>query len=103
MARPVKSHVFRGKRYKIEFANGSVLRDRDGDCDPPNKAEKKIRLYKGMSGKRALEVALHEPLHAIFWDLEESAIDEIGKDLSDFLWRLGYRKIPDEKTTADSQ
>lgn len=93
MARPVKSHVFRGKRYSIEHHNASILRDRYGDCDPPDKKGKRIRLYKGMLPRKALEVAVHEATHALSWDWTEETVTEFAKDLSNFLWRLGYRKV----------
>lgn len=45
------------------------------------------------SPKDLLDTTLHELLHACFWDLSEETVLEVGKDLSEVLWALGYRKV----------
>jgi hypothetical protein len=63
----------------------------DGLCEPPVATDKTIYLRKQMTPKRLLEVAIHEALHACDWDKSEVAITEIAEDISDFVWRIGYR------------
>lgn len=52
------------------------LRDRRGDCDI---ARKVIRVCSSLSGQELVEVLVHEIVHARVWDLDELAVDEIGK------------------------
>lgn len=88
------THSFRGRRYEIVVAGSrEIPSDRDGDCDPPTKKNKRIRIYKNVPPKKALEVTVHEALHACYWDLDEKAVDQAARDLSHFLWRMGYRKV----------
>lgn len=39
-----------------------------------------------------MEVFIHEALHASYWDLDEEAINEAGRDIARMLYRLGYRR-----------
>lgn len=55
--------------------------------------ENKIELYHKLKGKKHLEILLHEKLHIIFPDLDESAIKRISKDMCGFLWDQGYRLV----------
>jgi hypothetical protein len=95
MARPVRTHVFRGKRYNIKYANIPDDPDQEvhGICDSPVEPNKTIKINKNIDNpKKLLETEIHESIHAAFYDLDEAAVDEFAKDLSSFLWRLGYRK-----------
>lgn len=89
--KPVQSHTFRGKRYKI--CRVRSIPKHDGDVDHPSTKDKKLRLVTGLSPQRTLEVEIHEALHPCFWDIAEEAIGEAAADISKFLWRLGYRKV----------
>lgn len=55
--------------------------------------ENKIELYQGLRGKKHLEILLHEKIHLLFPDLDEKAVLRIGKDMSDLLWKEGYRQL----------
>jgi hypothetical protein len=39
-----------------------------------------------------MEVFIHEALHAAYWDIDEDAINEAGRDIARMLHRLGYRR-----------
>ena len=88
--------TFRGKRYRLASKR---QRGQWGSCDPPTRSGKTICLDpdpqpKGLhlpKGSEKLWLALHEGLHACFWDLDEQAVSETSVDLARFLWRLGYR------------
>ena len=58
--------------------------------------ENKIHLWDNLRhpryAKKHLEVLIHEKLHIMFPDLDETAILRHGKDLSQFLWDNGYKK-----------
>lgn len=89
--KPVKHHIFRGKRYRISFQNavkGRVL----GLCDAPDGKGKTIRIKKDLDEINELETIVHESLHACFWDIDEEAIHESARDIAYLLSRLGYRK-----------
>lgn len=83
---------FRGKQYEIEFVKKLPNQDY-GLCDKPDKKNPIIKIRSGLLKKELLEVAIHEGLHACFWDLDEEAINESAKSISSLLWKLGYRKI----------
>lgn len=55
--------------------------------------QNKIELYDGLKGKKHLEILIHEKLHLMFPDIEEKAILRMGKDMSDILWKEGYRLL----------
>ncbi len=83
-------HRFRGKQYSVKTVPRLKV---DGDCDSPKGTRKEIRLQAGLPPLRDMEVAIHEALHACFWDMDEDVITQSATDLGRFLWRLGYRKI----------
>lgn len=57
--------------------------------------QNKIALWEQLKhpkyAKKHLEVLIHEKLHILFPDLDESAILRDAKDLSEFLWDQGCR------------
>ena len=80
-----------GKRYKLRFADLSHT-EKVGDVDSPEEPGKEIRIHKGLSGERQLEIIIHECMHVFDWKKDEEFIDSEAKELSRILWRLGYRK-----------
>lgn len=62
-----------------------------GDCDPPDRAKKEIRILSTLRGEERLEVVLHELVHAAGWHLDEDFAAEFAGDAARILWRLGYR------------
>ncbi len=93
MPRPVRTHVFRGKRYNIKTVSPSSIDNDYGRCNPPDKKCKAIKINRSLRDKEELETYIHEGLHPCLWDVEESAITETASDIASLLWRLGYRKI----------
>jgi len=87
-------HRIGGVDYTISFCR---LRKNRGDCSPPDGKHPMIRIDKRLVGEELLEVEVHELLHALFWILDERAIDQAAKDISRYLTRRGYRyAAPDE-------
>lgn len=72
------------------------LRKLYGWCDNPDSKNKQIAIYSGLRGQLALDTIIHECLHAGFKDLKEESINEFASDLARILWRLGYRRNPNE-------
>jgi hypothetical protein len=93
MSRQVKTHTFMGKKYNIKFLPPSKMGNDYGTCDNPNTANKTIKIDNSLSGKKLLEILCHESGHAFFYQHDEETVEQFGKDLSDFLWRLGYRNV----------
>jgi hypothetical protein len=87
----VKSIKLRGKRFKLT-KSGSISSDTRGFCTDVTEPHRRICLDSKLQGEEELEVYIHEFLHACFWDMDESAIEEAGEDIARALWRLGYRK-----------
>jgi hypothetical protein len=80
----------RGKRWNLVFER--ISGKTAGLCDPPTELKKKIIIHDNLSEQETLRVICHEVLHAAYWDMDESAIDEASADLAKILWKLGYRR-----------
>lgn len=78
-----------GKVWKLRYVS---IKKYYGECDPPSFPNKEIRIAKGLSSEKELEILLHEMLHAAFWNLDESTVDRVAKDFSKALIKLGYKK-----------
>lgn len=84
----VKSHVFNGRRYEIDMP-GRI----DGTTEQ-YRLDKRIMLIAVDRGtKNELETCIHESLHAENWAATEKVVERVGKEIADFLWRLGYRRV----------
>jgi hypothetical protein len=79
-----------GKRWRIRWVPnlGECL----GDCDPPNKPNKEIRIWSGCKDEVELDTIIHECLHGSGWHLDEAYVSRFATDLARILTRLGYRK-----------
>ena len=97
MARKKVKYVkMRGKRFKLS-KSGSIASDTRGFCTDVTEPNRRICLDAKLEGEEELEVFIHEFLHACFWDMDESAVEEAGKDIARALWRLGYCKSEKSK------
>ena len=63
-----------------------------GDCDPPSKPKRLIRLRDDLEPKEELRVLVHEFLHACAWWADEEWVNDASTDIASTLWRLGWRK-----------
>jgi hypothetical protein len=82
--------TLRGKRYKVRRCR--MPTDALGWCDPPDHPGKEIRICHTLKGEKELDVTIHELLHACFWDMDETAINDSATDIARVLWRMGYRR-----------
>ena len=53
----------------------------------------KIEIDSRLEGLEELEVYIHEFTHHIQPYLDEETVDKLGKDMSEFLFKHGYRKL----------
>lgn len=87
----MKSHTFRGRRYRIDIHN-RLHRNLNGQCDAPTTLGKTIHLRKNIPDKEFLETALDEAIHACLWELDNDIVGDCATDIARFLTRLGYRR-----------
>lgn len=81
----------RGRRWRLKrcrLPKGDL-----GHCDDPLSMDKEIRVCHTLSGREEMETIVHELFHAAHWDLSEEAVDEAAHDITETLWRLGYRIV----------
>jgi hypothetical protein len=78
-----------GKRWRLRLVPN--LGANRGDCDPPERPGKEIRIAAGLRGEERLEVLVHELVHAAGWHIDEAFVERFARDVARVLWRLGYR------------
>ena len=88
--KPVKTHTFNGRKYKI-----IVSPPLDGQCTT-YKSERELWIMESLKTRNGLITAIHESLHAENWAAKEETVVRVSSEIGDFLWRLGYRWMPDE-------
>lgn len=98
-----KIHSIRGNKYKIRFVSSRLLgKDHDGECDEPIFEVNEIRINKNLTGKRLLEVIIHEVTHGAKWkEFSEKFVGEFSSDLADILDYYGYKRVPDDTSKAE--
>ena len=84
--RPVKTHTFHGRTYKIR------LKDIDGDTDTYKLNERFLSVHANLDTRNGLVTLIHEALHAENWANGEEVVDRVSTERGSFLWRLGYRR-----------
>ena len=85
-AEDIKRHKFCGKVHDIDIDSFF------GYCESP--FPKRPTLYIDwyhLSDEHAMEISIHEALHACNWNKSEEVVAQTAKDIARFLWRLGYR------------
>ena len=82
--------TLRGKRWNLKRCR--MPSDTLGKCDPPYQPGKEIRICHTLKGEKELDVTIHELLHACYWDMDETAINDTATDIAHVLWRMGYRR-----------
>ena len=82
----MKTHTFRGKRYRILTPH---TKNWYGEEDAVSRT---IKIARNQDEPRLLETQIHEGLHACLPDLDEAAVDATARDVARFLWRDGWRR-----------
>lgn len=90
--KPVKSHIFNGKRYRI-YIHDRLYHADNGKCESPCTKRKSIHLRKSLSEEDFLEAAIDEAIHACDWHLDNNVVGIFSADIARFLRRLGYRRL----------
>jgi len=88
--RKVKNHNFNGVSYRIDIdPNVAAF------CEEPKLKKKykpEICIFEKIDTKEGLETLIHESLHASDWSASEERVERTARDISSFLWRLGFRR-----------
>ncbi len=77
-----------GKRWEVLSQKG-LPHGHLGRCSYD---EKQLKLPMEGETKGDLEIIVHEGLHAACPWMDEEAVESAGKELSNLVWRLGWRK-----------
>lgn len=59
--------------------------------------EWRIEIDPHIDDKTLLDIATHEVAHVVVPDLDEEAVDRLGRHVADVLWRLGFRLSDEER------
>lgn len=79
------------KTWFIQFVRSrDIPADRYGDCGYAG-GTPIIRVRRALRNRAALEILLHEVLHASRPELSEEAVTTTAIDLARVLWKRGYR------------
>lgn len=92
--RHIRSHKFRDRRYRVKWRKPRDGKDGvvvNGCCEDPTGGKPSISINPSLSEEEFLAVAIDETLHACFFDLDNLSVDEASEDISNFLWRVGFR------------
>lgn len=54
-------------------------------------SEWRIELDPDLDERTLIDIATHEVAHVVIPDLDETAVDRLGKHVADVLYRLGFR------------
>lgn len=86
----MKTHTFNGRRFVLDTDSRI-----GGYTESPGMiVVPELYVDASLTGRKHLEIAVHESLHACFDAATEQQVDRCGKDIARFLWRLGYRRKP---------
>ena len=93
-----------GKVWQLLFARTKDLpHDRWGECDPPHKRGRCVKVHEDLRGQKLLEIILHESLHAAAFELlDEEFVSRVTADQAKLLWQpeLLQRILEDEALQA---
>lgn len=81
-----------GRLWRVRFEPARIMGTDWGRCWLPAGRHPLIQVRRALRGRRALEVLLHECLHAARPDMSETAVDETASALALAAWKAGYRR-----------
>ena len=101
----LESHISRAKLKKIatsfDIKNHADILALTDDHDVKEKA---IIVRDNIEQpKELLRVLLDEALHALDYKIDDNVIDHYSRDLSNFLWRCGYRRVTQDDDSGNNQ
>lgn len=79
--------ILRHRRYTLE--QHKLPKGVFGECDIDGR---RLTIRPDLHGRPHLDTVLHEALHACLEDVSEESITETAESVTEFLWKLGYRR-----------
>jgi hypothetical protein len=102
--RRVRSHTFRGKKYRIVVRAIPDKEEANGFTESPSTKCKKMvidpRCKVHDSDRELLKTLLDESLHCVWFDIDNDVIDTVSRDIANFLYRAGYRMTDAQPTSV---
>ena len=78
--------------WRIRFVKSTAIsKDADGTIDWPPGRHPTITIRDSLKGRKRLEVILHECIHGSLPLLDEQAVTDSARWISQALWKVGYR------------
>ncbi len=87
---PFMFTVPKGSKYECYFRKVGHL---DGICYDPEEETPRIYINPKLSARREMNTCIHEAAHAFFWDEPEYKIYRYANAVSNWLYKLGWRKV----------
>ena len=82
-----------GRVWRVRFEPARVMGTDWGRCWLPAGRHPLIQVRRALRGQRALDVLVHECLHAARPDLDEAAVEAPASAIARAQGRAGYRKV----------
>lgn len=76
---------------KIKVVSKKLGRERA--MGQAHKSAKLIEIDPRLKPKEDLETTVHEVLHVVRPELDETAVDNAGMVIANILWKRGYRRV----------
>jgi hypothetical protein len=82
-----------GRVWRVRFEPARIMGTDWGRCWLPAGRHPLIQVRRALRGQRALDVLVHEVLHAARPELVEAEIEATASSIAAALWRARYRKV----------
>jgi hypothetical protein len=93
----MKGNEFRskiaGRTWRIVYEDAKTMGKDWGRCWLPAGRHPLIQLRRALRGYRAMDVLVHEVLHAARPELDEQAVEATATAIARALWKAGYRRM----------
>ncbi|NBQ15149.1 MAG: hypothetical protein EBU31_11225 [Proteobacteria bacterium] len=82
-----------GRTWRIRYEDAKTMGKDWGRCWLPAGRHPLIQLRRALRGYRAMDVLVHEVLHAAHPEHEEAAVEATATAIARALWKAGYRRM----------
>ena len=82
-----------GRRWRVRLNEAAAMGKDWGRCWLPAGRHPLIQLRRALRGFRAMDVLVHEVLHAARPELDEQAVEATATAIARALWKAGYRRM----------
>ena len=82
-----------GRVWRIRYEDAKTMGKDWGRCWLPAGRHPLIQIRRALRGYRAMDVLVHEVLHAARPELDEQAVEATATAIARALWKAGYRRM----------